>query len=263
MNRRAFLTRAGLVTGGAVAGVTSTAGVDLHHERTDVAASGHAVGQQRPVGLTGTSITYRVRTTRPFVALTFDDGPSAEYTERVLDILDRKQVSATFNLIGAHAQKFPELARRAAAGHEIGNHTWSHPNMSLFDAADARDELHRGAEAITQASGVRPRTWRPPYGYFSGATIMMAASLGYPIVLWDNRFDRHGASVESNVSRLTTDVGPGSIILGHDGGPLHCDVVVAALPTLIDALLDKGLTFVTTSALLAMDTPTVAATAAH
>lgn len=253
------------MAGGAAAGSASTVGFGVHHERTNTEFSGHAVGAGRPAGISTTTITYRVRTTEPVIALTLDDGPSARYTGRVLDILERKNVSATFYLIGAHAHKFPELAQRAAAQHEVGNHTWSHPNMSLFDAPSAGHQLQRGADAITEASGARPQTWRPPYGYFSGATIMMAAGFGYPIVLWDNRFDQHGASVASNLARLTHDVGPGSIILAHDGGTLNCEVVVAALPALIDSLHDRGFTFVTTSALLALDhpAPKIVTTGAH
>lgn len=253
VNRRGFLRGAGLLAGGTAVGVGATVAQELHHEDTDTALSGHAVGRFRPANISTTTITYRVRTAQKLVALTLDDGPSSRYTERVLNILERKKVTATFNLIGAHARKYPELAQRAAAKHEIGNHTWSHPNMSLYDAASAHDQLRRGADAITEASGAEPKTWRPPYGYFSGATVMMAASFGYPIVLWDNRFDQHGADVASNLSRLTQDVGPGSIILGHDGGTLNCEVVVAALPSLIDALHDKGFTFVSTSTLLAAD----------
>ncbi len=213
--------------------------------------SGHAVGDFRPPNIAATTITYRVPTDEPVVALTLDDGPSTKYTQRVLDILERKIVRATFNLIGKHAQALPDLARRVAERHEIGNHTWSHPNMTFAQATFADHQLRRGAEAIADATGHVPATYRPPYGYFSGATIMVATGMGYPIVLWDFEFNQHGESAAANITRMTRLVRPGSIVLAHDGGTLNCDVVVAALPEFIDRVHDKGLRFVTTSEILA------------
>ena len=211
------------------------------------------MGHDRPAGLSSTSLTYRVRTTRPWVALTFDDGPSAKYTAKVLDILAARDVAATFNLIGRHAEAFPALARRAAAHHEIGNHTYSHPDLSLARAGEATDQLRRGATAIESVIGRAPSTFRPPYGYFSGATMMSAAGLHYPVVLWDQIINRNGESAASNAERLGHAVQPGSIILGHDGGSRPCDVVVDCLPDLIDRVRARGFSFVTVSALLALD----------
>ena len=209
------------------------------------------------MGLRSTTLTYRVSTTKRVVALSFDDGPSQKYTSQVLDILDAKDVSATFFLIGEHAHALPGLARRASERHEIGNHTWSHPNMGLFHAPDAQVELSRAADAITSAIGRAPTLFRPPYGAFSGATAMIATGMSYPMVMWDEEFDQHGPSGAENAARLAADAGPGSIILGHDGGTLNCDMVVAGLPALIDALRRRGYTFAKVSELLAMSHPAV------
>lgn len=255
MNRRTFLRRGGIAAGGALVGATSATAVEQRRIDLTVAESGHAVGADRPAGLLTTTINYRVPTNHPVVALTFDDGPSTKYTARVLDILDRKQVQATFFLVGKHVQALPALARRAAARHEIGNHSWSHPNLGLYHAPDAANELDRAEREITSAVGRKPLLFRPPYGAFSGATAMVAASRSYPIVLWDIEFNQHGDSAEANVDRLSRLAGPGSIILGHDGGTLNCEVVVQALPDLIDRLRARGLGFVTVSQLLARQTP--------
>jgi peptidoglycan-N-acetylglucosamine deacetylase len=150
----------------------------------------------------------------------------------------------------------PDLARRAAQRHEIGNHTWSHPNMGLYAAPDVAHQLGRTEHEIASVIGRKPELFRPPYGAFSGATAMIATSMRYPIMLWDIEFNQHGDSAASNIARLTRLTGPGSIILGHDGGTLNCEVVVEALPELIDRLRDRGFDFVTVSDLLALSNPT-------
>ena len=254
MDRRAFLRRGGLVAagafaGGAAVGVGTAAGAETYHVDEDVSRSGHAVGAARPAHLSGTSIIYRVQTDAPRVALTFDDGPSTRYTARILDILDAKKAAATFFEIGEHIASYPDLSRRAATSHEIGNHTWSHPNMSLATAAIARDELSRGAAEIERTTGRSPRLFRPPFGYFSGATAMIAASYNYPVVLWTDKFNV-GDSMSSNLARLTEATRSGDIILGHDGGTLDNDVVVATLPSLIDSLRRRGFQLVTVADLL-------------
>jgi peptidoglycan/xylan/chitin deacetylase (PgdA/CDA1 family) len=249
------LRRSGFAAGGALVGAAAATGVEQRRVDLTVTESGHAVGADRPPGLLTTSINYRVPTSEPVVALTFDDGPSLKYTAKVLDILDEKDVDATFFLIGRHAAQHPELAQRAAARHEIGNHTWSHPNMGLYHAPNVRYELQRAEDTINEVIGRRTTLFRPPYGAFSGAAAMVATSMSYPIMLWDIEFNQHGDSAASNVERLSTLAGPGSIILGHDGGTLNCTVVVEALPTLIDRLRDRGLGFVTVSQMLALQPP--------
>lgn len=234
----------------AVVGAVATAGAgqELAHH-TDPALSGHAVGDFRPPGLCATTITWRWPTTEPVVALTIDDGPSLAYTTRVLDILARKDVAATFFQVGKRVRALPELSRRVAQRHEIGNHTWSHPSMALGRPQQVTRQLRRTAQVIGHATGTMPTLYRPPYGYFSGATAMVAAGLSYSIVLWDVKFDVTD-DASSNITRIARAVRPGSIILGHDGGTLNNEVVVQALPGLIDAIHGLGLRFVTVTQLL-------------
>jgi peptidoglycan-N-acetylglucosamine deacetylase len=250
VDRRRFLTRGGLALGGGAVGAAGATGAEEYRIQTDVAAAGRAVGAHRPPGVAATTITYRARVRDPLIALTFDDGPSARYTPRVLDILDEKNVPATFFLIGRHVVRYPDLARRIAARHETGNHTWSHPNLSFAAAPSATAELARAASAISTITGRIPTVFRPPYGAFSGATAMVATGLGYPIVLWDFEFDQHGESAATNLDRMVRATRSGSIVLGHDGGTLNCSVVVEVLPALIDRVRDRGFVFVTVSALL-------------
>jgi peptidoglycan/xylan/chitin deacetylase (PgdA/CDA1 family) len=255
MDRRAFLKRAGLVAGGAAAG----AGAGLAHEWETVhhtlAKSGHALGDERPPGLTQTRLVYRVPAapaagSAPRISLTFDDGPSTAYTERVLAVLERAGVQATFFQVGERVRRLPGLAREVAAGHAVGNHTWDHQDLSLARADEARRQLHRTHEEMAAALGEPPALFRPPFGRFSGATAMTATSMGYPIVLWDTLFDVHRSASE-NVRRLAASAQDGTIILGHDGGPLHSDVVIDALPELIARLTDQGFAFATVPQLLA------------
>jgi len=131
VNRRGFLRRSGLLAAGAMVGVAATASAEPLAEHSDDKVSGYAVGNHRPPELAATTIAWRWPTSEPIVALTIDDGPSLAYTARILDILDHKDVVATFFQMGKHVQALPALSQRAAQRHEIGNHTWSHPSMAL------------------------------------------------------------------------------------------------------------------------------------
>ena len=256
MNRRGFLRRSGLLAAGAMVGVAATASAEPLAEHSDDKVSGYAVGNHRPPELAATTIAWRWPTSEPIVALTIDDGPSLAYTARILDILDHKDVVATFFQVGKHVQALPALSQRAAQRHEIGNHTWSHPSMALGRPVPVTRELRRTAEMITHVTGKAPTLYRPPYGYFSGATAMVAAGMNYSIVLWDVKFNV-ADSASSNIARISSQARPGSIILGHDGGTLDNEVVVQALPGLIDAIRKQGLRFVTVTQLLASGTTPV------
>jgi peptidoglycan/xylan/chitin deacetylase (PgdA/CDA1 family) len=97
--------------------------------------------------------------------MTFDDGPSAEYTPRLLDLLKARHLKATFFLIGQNVQAHPELVRRIIAeGHEVGNHTWDHPQLSKLSDERATDEIEKTQDAIRTACGVTSVLLRPPYG---------------------------------------------------------------------------------------------------
>ena len=249
MDRRAFLRSSGLFTGGALLGAASGSAAAEYSRHEHESLAGHAVGADRPAKLGATTIAYRTSCNEPLIALTFDDGPSTKYTSNVLDILDAKDVTATFFVIGKHAASLPALVRRAADRHEIGNHTWSHHNLSTGRARPVTRELQRTEQEIRRITGRAPTAFRPPYGCFSGAAAMAAVGMQYSIVLWDVKFNAED-SAASNLARITTKASAGSIVLAHDGGTLNNDVVVEALPLLIDGLRQRGLRFVTVSQLL-------------
>lgn len=194
----------------------------------------------------------RVPTTLPFLALTFDDGPHPANTPRLLDLLKQRNVKATFYVVGTNAKRYPEIMRRIVAeGHEIGNHTVTHPNLSKMSADGVRNELRVCHDAIVSATGVAPRTMRPPYGAITSAQkSWIKKEFGYSTILWSvdpEDWKKPGSSVVT--SRLVSGAGPGGILLVHD---IHSPTI-DAMPSTIDQLLAKGYQFVTVTQLLAME----------
>ena len=192
-----------------------------------------------------------VRNNGNYIALTFDDGPHPKNTPRLLDMLRQRNIKATFYVIGNSVNLYPEIARRIVAeGHEIGNHTYNHPNLTKLSNASVRKELDTTRDAIIRATGVRPRTMRPPYGALrTNQRQMIHSEYGYPTILWDVDpldWKRPGTAVVK--SRILSGTRSGSIVLAHD---LH-STTVDAMPTTLDALLAKGFRFVTVSQLLQM-----------
>ncbi len=192
------------------------------------------------------------RRTVPEVALTFDDGPNPPYTGQILGILARYQVPATFFCVGLQASAHPaELARMAAAGHGLGNHTWSHPFLPDLSRAQLAEQLDRTDDAVARAAGAGPGLFRPPYGSRSPDVLHWLGERGTPVALWDvdpSDWARPGAAVIAG--RVLMQVRPGTIILMHDGGGDRSQTV-AALPLVIEGLLDRGYRFSRADALLA------------
>lgn len=190
----------------------------------------------------------------PYIAMTFDDGPHATLTPRLLDILKERGIKATFFLVGQNVAEYPKIAKRIVEeGHEVASHSWSHPLLSKMSDAGVKDQLQRTHDAIQRATGVAPTTMRPPYGGFTERQRRWCnGEFGYKIILWDvDPLDwkvRNAAHVEREILQRTK---PGSIILSHD---IHKSTV-DAMPSTLDALLARGFKFVTVSELIAMDRP--------
>ncbi len=190
----------------------------------------------------------------PYIALTFDDGPSAANTPRLLEMLAKRNVKATFYVVGRCVKDNPAILKRTVEeGHEIGNHSWSHPKLSSMSEAAVREEIQKTHDAVLEVAGVPPKSFRPPYGAFTEKQQRWAfKEFGYKTVLWTvDPFDwkRPGANVVAQ--RILSQTQPGSIILVHD---IHKGTV-DAMPEVLDGLLAKGYKFVTVSELLAMDKP--------
>ena len=159
-----------------------------------------------------------VRTAEPAAALTFDDGPDPETTPALLDLLARHGAKATFFLIGRRVARHPGLvARIAAEGHAIGNHSWDHPALPGLSHAQVMDQLRRTTAAITAAAGAPPRLMRPPYGDQSPGSRLAARRLGLQVVAWSvvgaDWSDDDGATV---AARVLDGLHPGAIVLLHD-----------------------------------------------
>src|SRR6266516_4851169 len=190
----------------------------------------------------------------PYIAMTFDDGPSATLTPKVLDLLAAHHIKATFFVIGENVAEHPEIVARAAReGHEIGNHSWSHPNFGKMSDENVRRQLWRTDDAIKNATGKRPTLLRPPYGSITAREKRwIHDEFGYQIILWDvdpNDWKRPGPAVVRN--RILKETQPGSIVLSHDIHP----GTIEAMPSTFDALEAKGFKFVTVSELIGMATP--------
>ena len=186
--------------------------------------------------------------------MTFDDGPHPVLTPRLLDMLKASGIRATFFLIGQNAAEYPDIVRRIAAeGHEIGNHTWNHPQLTKLSPGALREEISRTSSTIAEIIGKPLVVMRPPYGATSACiNRWMNREFGMKVILWsvdplDWKY-RNSARVES---QILAGAQPGAIILSHD---IHA-TTVAAMPNVFDSLLAKGYKFVTVSELIAMDNP--------
>ncbi len=205
-----------------------------------------------PRGGTGNSLSYsRVSVSEPYVAMTFDDGPHPVNTPRLLDILKARNIKATFYVVGTNATSYPHILRRMIAeGHEIGNHTKTHAYLTKLSAEGVRNEMGFTHRAIVQATGVAPKTMRPPYGATnSGLRIRIKQEFGYPSIMWavdPQDWKRPGSQVVAN--RIVSATNKGSIILAHD---IHAPTITA-MPNALDRLLAKGYKFVTVTQLIAL-----------
>ncbi len=197
----------------------------------------------------------------PYIAMSFDDGPSPMLTPRLLDILKERGIKVTFFVIGENAARSPELVARAAAeGHEIGNHTWDHSSLTKISEVRVQEELNKTSDIIFKATGKKPVLLRPPYGAINPRlSRLIEQQDGMKVILWSvdpNDWKRPGSTVVSQ--RILAGAKPGAIILSHDIQP----GTIEAMPATLDALLAKGYHFVTISELIAMESknPTPATT---
>ena len=195
------------------------------------------------------------------VALTFDDGPTPQWTPAILDILKAKGVKATFFVVGSEAERHPEIVRRIVAeGHEIGNHSFTHPNLAEAPPALIRLELNATQRLIESLTGRSTTLFRPPYNADSRPStteelvpIKVAQSLGYMTIL-ENVDPKDWQKPDKNqlLARVKAELPRGNIILLHDGGGDR-SATVAALPALLDYLKERGNRPVLISDLLGLD----------
>jgi peptidoglycan/xylan/chitin deacetylase (PgdA/CDA1 family) len=190
---------------------------------------------------------HRGASTRPAIALTFDDGPS-EATPELLEILARERAPATFFQIGANVRRLPAIAREvAAAGHEIGNHSDTHPLLALKSPGFIDRELAAAQETIQQATGRRPLYFRAPYGVRWFGLRQAQKRLGLGGVLWSSIALDWKRQTPSVLSRLIEGAVPGAILCLHDGRVLEprpdIGVTLQAMRELLPKLIQLGFHF--------------------
>lgn len=238
------------LTLGGLAALILIAGLYVYHDiDNDEAAKTVFVAQN----LAGDNLITQVDTRgEKLVALTFDDGPDPRFTPDVLDILAKKKVRATFFVIGESAERFPGLVEQAVLeGHEIENHTYSHPELDQGEPVSFYEELIRCERVIHRLTGRSPSYFRPPKRLYNKDVVKTAQLNGYQVVLWtvamENKNDR---TVKDVVKRVMKKVKPGAIILAHDG-TLNRSLTIRALPALINELHKQGYRLVTLKELMA------------
>jgi peptidoglycan/xylan/chitin deacetylase (PgdA/CDA1 family) len=195
-----------------------------------------------------------VHVDEPYIALTFDDGPHATLTPKLLDLLASRHIKATFFVLGECVEQNPQVLQRAAReGHEIGNHSWSHPQLNHMSDDSVRSQLKRTDDLIRSVTGVRPTLFRPPYGALTTKQKKwIPEEFGYKIILWEvDPLDWKDPGPSVVTSRILKNTRPGSIILSHD---IHRGTI-EAMPATIDQLLAKHFKFVTVSELISLATP--------
>jgi len=190
----------------------------------------------------------------PYIALTFDDGPHATLTPKLLDILKERGIKATFFVIGQNVVANPAILQRAVAeGHEIGNHSWNHQAFTKAGTSGVTMQVTQTNDAIENATGKKPVILRPPYGATNASiTKRLNEEYGLKVIMWDvDPLDWKYRNSEKVKSEILKSTKAGSIVLAHD---IHASTV-NAMPETIDALIAKGFKFVTVSELIAMDRP--------
>jgi peptidoglycan/xylan/chitin deacetylase (PgdA/CDA1 family) len=185
------------------------------------------------------------------IALTYDDGPNDPHTLKLLEVLAKHNVRATFFMIGRYVQQRPDIARAVAqAGHVIGNHTFTHPSLIFKSAAETRAELVDCRQALQDAIGEHSNLFRPPFGGRRPATLKIAHELGLRTVMWNvTGYDWTAPPAEVIEKKVMRQMRGGDVILLHDGGhrAMGADRVqtVMATENLIRRYHDRGCEFVT------------------
>jgi peptidoglycan-N-acetylglucosamine deacetylase len=199
------------------------------------------------------AIVWEVNVREKLIALTFDDGPSPTFTNKILDLLARYHAKGTFFVMGKQAEKYPGIIlREYQEGHEIGNHTYNHREINQMSFEELKREVLQAHQIIFKITGNDVKLFRPTSGFYNEKIVKVAGLLNYKVVIWtwgqDSR-DWSKKSGESIAMRIIKTVKPGDIILFHDQGGDHSNTV-KALQILLPALKEQGYQFTTVSTLL-------------
>jgi peptidoglycan-N-acetylglucosamine deacetylase len=235
--------------------------------------SGGAADEGEGVARLGTRrVVWNTTVTEPVAAITFDDGPTPDYTPRILDVLDRAGITATFNVMGWNGVHHPDVLRDVvAAGHEIGNHTWDHRDLTTLTQQETRDALVRCKDEIEALLGQPFTSFRPPRGELTGYALRIAAELGYDTFIWSvTRGPGDKKEVGEIGDYMGQTVAAGDVLGLHDGigrgtfAPQSTFAValadrreleVQALASALQQIADRGITLVSANRLLERSVP--------
>ncbi len=195
------------------------------------------------------------RSAQKCVALTFDDGPHPKYTPQILEILDKYNAKATFFLIGKNAKAYPDIViEEYTRGHEIGNHTYSHPDLKKISATEFLEEIQKASDVIFEITGTSPILFRPPGGYLNNDIVKEVLACDSKAVLWSWRQDTRDwacPSADCIFSNVIENLRDGDIILFHDYNSGKSPTP-AALEKILSELSEAGYRFVTVSELMSI-----------
>ena len=221
-------------------------------EATESVRQAFELDSAMPVDEDDPDVIYRKENeTKKQIALTFDDGPHPKYTPIILDILEEYDVPATFFMVGENVKYYHDVAESvAAAGHEIGNHTYSHARLDRMSEEEIVEQICACEDEIASLHEYRPKFFRPPEGQLSSLVRQVSKEWDYRLVLWDVDTRDWAHTDPAVICRKVLDtVKPGDIILMHDFIG-HNSPTPAALRLFIPALLEKGYEFVTVGELI-------------
>jgi len=195
---------------------------------------------------------YSVETNEKKVAISFDAAWGAEYTPKILDILDERNIKTTFFLVGFWIDKYPERVREIAErGHEVANHSTTHPQMSKLSKEQIMTEIITTQKKIEKLAGNRAvRLFRPPFGDYNDLLIHTCRELDFHVIQWDvDSLDWKELGVDHMFKRVTENINKGSIVLFHN----NARYITEALPLILDHLLAEGYEIVPVSELIYED----------
>lgn len=282
MNRRAFFTGAGIGAAGLAVGATAGSLVsrevtkDPDPEGVVLEAAQAADEGTRPARIGNHRLIWNFETTEPFAAITFDDGPTPEFTPKILDALDKAGgIKATFNVMGYNGTKHPSILKEVvAAGHEIGNHTMTHQDLAFLTEPQTKAEIVDCKDAIEQILQEPFSSFRPPRGEITGSAMKYCAQFGYDVYVWSVTRGPGGPGRAKEVAAYMGGiVRPGDVLGLHDGigrgtfAPgtafqqglsARRTVEVEALPEALKRIADRGITLTSANRLRDMVYPSEA-----
>ena len=199
-------------------------------------------------------IYYKKENSYMKIALTFDDGPHPRYTAQILDVLDEYNIKATFFVVGVNAKYYPDaLESVIKRGHEIGNHTYTHPHVSCLNTGTLTQEVEGCESTIYGITDYKTKLFRPPEGMIDADVRTVLRNLDYKVILWDiDTRDWAHESPEKICENVVTNITSGDIILMHDYVS-HNSPTVEAIKLFIPVLIEKGYKFVVVSELIGLE----------